>query len=132
MVYACVRQSQAEGHRVIVVRHEDLSRDPMNEFLVLHERLGLTITDQTRATIALFSTPLNPKETTVEPPHVVRLDSRANLDNWKKRLTLKEIERIGATFPRSITQISSSNCLRLPSARRRPRRITGVGDHPPR
>lgn len=94
MVYASIKQTEREGHRLHIVRHKDLSLDPMNEFLILHERLGLTITDQTRATIALFSTPLNPKETTVEPPHLVRLDSKANLNNWKKRLTLDEIKRI--------------------------------------
>ena len=94
MVYAAAASIKRQSPETIIVRHEDLSLNPMAEYLVLHERLGLEVTDQTRATIALFSTSLNPKETTVEPPHLVRLDSRANLDNWKSRLTTDEIARI--------------------------------------
>ncbi len=116
MVYASVKQCQREGHRLHIVRHDDLSLDPMNEFLVLHQRLGLTITDQTRATIALFSTPLNPKETTVEPPHLVRLDSKANLDNWKKRLTLDEIAHIVDLTHDVASQYYADFELALPNA----------------
>jgi hypothetical protein len=36
----------------------------------------------------------NPAELAPRDPHAVRLNSRANLENWKHRLTQEEIERV--------------------------------------
>jgi hypothetical protein len=77
-----------------IVRQEDLSREPMEGYRALYEALGLPLTREAESAIAAASSAANPKETTVERPHETRLDSRANLTSWKRRLTDGEVERI--------------------------------------
>jgi hypothetical protein len=36
----------------------------------------------------------NPRESSRKKVHAIKLDSRANVDNWKKRLTAEEIRRV--------------------------------------
>ena len=45
-------------------------------------------------TILNASSSENPTELTKKKAHTVKLDSRANLDNWKKRLSEAEITRV--------------------------------------
>jgi len=79
---------------VIVLRHEDLSRDPLAGFARAYESLGLAYTAQVQERIGASSSSENPAELSRQKVHAVKLDSRANLDNWKKRLTADEISRI--------------------------------------
>ena len=78
----------------IVVRHEDLSRDPASGFHDLYAKLGLDFTPKVEKTILNSSSSENPMELSRKKVHSVKLDSRANMDNWKKRLTEEEIKRI--------------------------------------
>ena len=80
--------------RVHVVRQEDLSRDPVREFAKLYDALGLRFTSAAAEAVAASSSSENPKETRVDKPHETRLDSKANLESWKQRLTGDEISRI--------------------------------------
>jgi hypothetical protein len=80
--------------RVNVVRQEDLSRDPVGEFAKLYDALGLRFTSAAAEAVAASSSSENPKETRVERPHETRLDSKANLESWRQRLTADEISRI--------------------------------------
>jgi Sulfotransferase family len=95
-IHSAVAAAQDElADALVVVRHEDLSRQPKREFARLYERLGLRFSARAarqieRATTAAAS------ETPVGDPHAVRLDSRANLENWRRRLTAQEVERIQA------------------------------------
>jgi hypothetical protein len=77
-----------------IVRQEDLSREPMEGYRALYEALGLPLTREAENAIAAASSAANPKETSVEHPHETRLDSRANLTSWKRRLTNDEVDRI--------------------------------------
>jgi hypothetical protein len=77
-----------------IVRHEDLSREPMEGYRALYEALGLPLTREAERAIAAASSAANPKETSVEHPHETHLDSRANLTSWKRRLTDDEVDRI--------------------------------------
>ena len=77
-----------------IVRHEDLSLDPVAGYKSLYESLGLTFDEKTRDTILNSSSSENPTELSKKKVHSVKLDSRANMDNWKKRLTAEEIIRI--------------------------------------
>jgi hypothetical protein len=79
---------------VCVVRHEDLSRDPAGAFSTLYERLQIPFTDRARENIEAFTNSRNPTEVSLSNPFDVRLDSRANLDNWKQRLEADEVRRI--------------------------------------
>jgi Sulfotransferase domain len=77
-----------------IVRQEDLSREPMEGYRALYEALGLPLTREAEDAIVAASSSANPKETSVERPHETRLDSRANLTSWKRRLTDGEVDRI--------------------------------------
>ena len=78
----------------IMVRHEDLSLDPVNGFGSLYKKLGLDFTPKVEETILKASSSENPDELSTKKVHSVKLDSRANIDNWKKRLSAQEIQYI--------------------------------------
>lgn len=94
MIYRVVARTRGLLPSLIVIRHEDLSRDPLPGFRALYAALGLDFTPQVQRTILNASSSENPKELSRQRVHAVKLDSRANLDNWKKRLSAAEIERI--------------------------------------
>jgi hypothetical protein len=79
---------------VHVVRQEDLSREPVREFAKLYDALGLRFTSAAAEAVKASSSGENPKETLVEKPHETRLDSKANLESWRRRLNDEEISRI--------------------------------------
>jgi hypothetical protein len=78
----------------ILVRHEDLSRDPASGYRNLYAKLGLDYTHKVEQTILNSSSSENPTELSRGKTHSVKLDSRANMGNWKKRLSEEEINRI--------------------------------------
>jgi hypothetical protein len=77
-----------------VVRQEDLSRDPLGEFRRLHEAVGLPFTSEAAEAVTTSSARTNPKETTTEDPYETQLDSAANLEAWRSRLTADECARV--------------------------------------
>jgi hypothetical protein len=94
MVYATAAKFQRDHPDFILTRHEDLSQDPEAGFEELYCRLGLDFTAQARETVLTSSSAENPGELSTRAVHAVQLDSRANLHNWKHRLTSEEIGRI--------------------------------------
>ncbi len=96
MIYRVVWQLQERFPEFIVVRHEDLSLDPLNEFKRLYEALGVPFTKRVAKHVLKSTNPGNPTELPLESIHSVNLDSRANLKNWQKRLTSQEIEAVRA------------------------------------
>jgi hypothetical protein len=94
MIYRFVHSTIKLNPHLIIVRHEDLSRDPVNGFRDLYAALGLDFTSQTEEKILGSSSSENPTELRRDKTHSVKLDSRANIENWKKRLTEEEISLI--------------------------------------
>jgi len=94
MIYRVVEQVRREQPQVQVVRHEDLSLEPVAGFQRLYESLGLHFDEQVQKAIQKSSSSENPAELSQKSVHAVHLDSKANLHNWKKRLSAQEIERI--------------------------------------
>lgn len=92
VVYSVV--ADARYPRVHVVRHEDLSRDPLGQYARLYGALGLDFSDSVARAVAGSSSGRNPTETTIAKPHDTAIDSRANLENWRHRLSEAEIESI--------------------------------------
>ena len=90
----------------IFVRHEDISRNSVDEFRKLYERLGLRFSDKVRNVIENFSSPANPSESNaiVGSEATLRRNSASNIWNWKNRLTPSEIQRIRF----SVEEISSA------------------------
>ncbi|MFQ6678155.1 MAG: sulfotransferase [Fidelibacterota bacterium] len=84
----------------IYIRHEDLSNEPIHQFQLLFKKLKFTYSDKIENYINKTTNIKNPSEVTHDSKvHQLNRDSRANIFNWKKRLTAQEIEVI-----RSITK----------------------------
>ena len=94
MIYRSVHATLSLFPDFKIVRHEDLSLDPVAGYKSLYKSLGLTFDEKVRDTILNSSSSENPTELSKKKVHSVKLDSRANMDNWKKRLTPDEIIRI--------------------------------------
>ena len=94
MVYSSVQNLRRAIPSVCVVRHEDLSVDPVTGFRRLYGELGLNFNARVERKILDSSSAENPSELARRKVHSVKLDSRANLDNWKRRLTQEEIARV--------------------------------------
>jgi len=74
------------------LRHEDLSREPVERFRALYDRFGLSWTDDVRRTVEEHSGVGNPEETMDAASH--KRDSLRAMTAWKDRLTPEEIDRI--------------------------------------
>ena len=77
-----------------VVRHEDLSLDPVGGFRDLYTMLGLQFGPAVEGQILKSSSVENPQELSRKRVHATQLDSKANLENWKRRLTPEQIKRV--------------------------------------
>ena len=94
MVYQIVEGFKKEYPQFQIVRHEDLSLAPIDGYRSLYTALGLSFTPQAESAILSSSSSENPVELSKRAVHSVRLDSQANLHNWKRRLSPAEIARI--------------------------------------
>ena len=102
MIYRAVHSQGQLNRRLIIVRHEDLSRDPVSGFRDLYTALGLDFTHHAEEKILPSSNSENPTELSRNKTHSVKLDSRASVENWRSKLTADEIKRI-----REITEDSA-------------------------
>lgn len=89
-----VRRFREEHPGWVHVRHEDLSRDPDGGYRDIFRRIGLDYTPEVRRAVRESSKSGNPRELKKHAPHSVKLDSRANVKNWKHRLTEEQTARI--------------------------------------
>jgi hypothetical protein len=103
MVYSVVQMFRKQNPGVILVRHEDLSLCPIEEYQHLYRDLGLEFSTKARRAVLDSSGSENPAELSAGSAHAIRLDSQANLDNWKRRLTREEITRV-----RNLTEETAS------------------------
>lgn len=94
MIYRFVDSTRKLFPDFQIIRHEDLSLDPVAGYQSLYESLGLDFDEKVKNTILNSSSSENPAKLARNKTHSVKLDSRASLDNWKKILTPAEINRI--------------------------------------
>ena len=94
LIYQAVHETQESNPEFIVVRHEDLSRDPVPGYRSMYSALGLEFIPRVEKTILNSSSSENPIESTRKKVYAFKLDSRANMDIWKKRLAAEDIKRI--------------------------------------
>ncbi len=93
-IYRFVHGTRESFPQFGIVRHEDLSLDPVNRFQILYKSLGMDFTERVQKIIENSSSSENPVRLARNRTHSVNLDSRANLDNWKKILSPEEISRV--------------------------------------
>lgn len=94
IIYKVVYEMKERNPGFITLRHEDLSQDPQARFLALFEKLGLDYSAKAARVIQKYSGRDNPVEVSRQNVHSVRVDSRTNLENWKRRLAQEEIAKV--------------------------------------
>ena len=94
LIYRSVHAAIQRNPGFIAVRHEDLSLDPVNRYQELYRALDLEFTPRVEKIILRSSSSDNPAEPPRKSIYSVKVDSRATMTNWKKRLTEEEIQRI--------------------------------------
>jgi len=94
MIYASVHAIRVLNPDFLVVRHEDLSRQPVNGYRDLYSKLDLEFSPRVQKFIEDSSSSDNPVEPSRRKVHSVKLDSLANIKNWKKRLSEEDVRRI--------------------------------------
>jgi hypothetical protein len=94
LLHHVILQYRAAHPDWLFVRHEDLSRRPLQTFEQVFGWLGLTLSPEVRQVIEAHSGADNPGEAPGNAVHHLRRDSRANIWNWRHRLTPEEVARI--------------------------------------
>jgi hypothetical protein len=94
MIYQSVNELRKNLPELLVIRHEDLSFDPLGRFSQVYDDLGLEFTADIQNSITSASSGNNPRETSKSTVHSVRIDSQALVKSWQKRLSRSDIDRI--------------------------------------
>ena len=76
------------------VRHEDLSNSPLNEFRKIFTYLNLPWTTKTERYILKTTSSSNTSERSDNEIHQLKRDSKSNIYNWKKRLSIEQIRHM--------------------------------------
>ncbi|MEX1071329.1 MAG: hypothetical protein WEC37_01765, partial [Anaerolineales bacterium] len=77
-----------------VVLHEEISLQPIQGFERLYTELELPFTSKVQKGIMKATSAKNPQEVSLDSIYSTNLDSAANLENWRQRLSQEEIARI--------------------------------------
>jgi hypothetical protein len=94
MIYGTLLNLQSSVPGLRIVRHEDLSLAPVEGFRQLYGALGLEFTPAAERAIRDASSAENPAELSRRSTHAVKMDSRASLQNWKRRLSSEEVGQV--------------------------------------
>lgn len=94
MIYKSVHEISMQFPEIIVVRHEDISLEPLAAFEQIYRKLNLEFTAEIQDEILSASSGRNPKSTSTKTVHSVNIDSRAIVKSWRKQLSHREIDRI--------------------------------------
>jgi len=94
MIYSAVVSFHEQQPKIMILRHEDIARNPIDEFRKVYGSLGVEFTPQAEWAIKNSSSEKNPKEAPRKIRHSYHLNSKGNLEKWKQRLDSKEVERV--------------------------------------
>ena len=79
---------------IYTVRHEDLSLNPMGEFQKIFDYFGISFTSEVKQYLSDTTSQNNDAEAHNNVIHQLHRNSKANIYNFKNRLTKDEIKRI--------------------------------------
>jgi hypothetical protein len=94
MIYGALSRLRTRVPGIRVVRHEDLALRPVDGFRELYEYLGLGFTPQVERAVRVSSSAGNPVELSPRRTHAVKMDSKASLQNWRRRLSPGEVAQV--------------------------------------
>lgn len=93
IIYSVVKKYRERHDDWLFLRHEDISRNPIEEFHKLYDALELEFTPKVQEIIQVHSNISNKSEYQ-KSSHTLKRYSESNIWNWKRRLTCSEIRRI--------------------------------------
>jgi hypothetical protein len=94
IVYSVVSMFQDQYPEIIIIKHEDFAANPIVSFRNLYHSLDLEFSKEIEAAIEKSSSEKNPKQVSVKNRHSIHIDSKASLENWKRRLNNDDICRV--------------------------------------
>jgi len=94
MVYSMVSVFRDQFPEIIIIKHEDFAAYPIESFRNLYNSLHLEFSQEVEAAIEKSSGDKNPKQVSVKNRHSINMDSKASLENWKRRLSNEDINRV--------------------------------------
>ncbi len=99
ILHHVIAEYQKKYEDWICVRHEDLSADTESEFQKIFEKLGLAFSDEVCRHLQKYTASGNKADSTsvdvaLNSRESITRDSKKNIWNWKKRLTIEEIAHI--------------------------------------
>jgi hypothetical protein len=94
MFHYFILKLRNSNQNFIYIKHEKLSLDPVDGFKSLFAKLNIEFTNKIEKFIVNSTNSANPSEAPTGVMHQLKRNSKENIDNWKKRLTDTEIERI--------------------------------------
>lgn len=93
-IYSVLATYIAAHPAFIVVRHEDIARQPLQSFADLYNKLGLQFTSRVQQKIRAHTSSDNPAEAEDNKVHQLNRDSEKLIHKWKQILSADEINSI--------------------------------------
>jgi len=94
IIYYVVNEYRKKYPNWIFKRHEDLAKNPVEEFRDIYKKIGLNYTKSIEHKITKYSSLENPNEVSVKQPGNIKRNSKSQIAIFKKRLSAREIEYI--------------------------------------
>jgi hypothetical protein len=95
LIYSVLLRYRTAHPDWIVVRHEDLARDPVRGFAELFRRLGLEYSQKIADQVGWYSSGSSDLEAN-PAPYAIRRDSDGASSGWRRRLSREEQSRLRA------------------------------------
>jgi len=93
-LYTVLGRFVEHNPEMITVRHEDLSREPIETFRELFDRLAIPWRGKIEQEIVAMTRPGNPRGPVDDRIHSLVRDSRENIHRWKTLLDADEIDSV--------------------------------------
>lgn len=90
IIHSVILRYRSEYPEWVFVKHEELSEAPLTAFRSLYDHLDLEFTSNVQRGMERYTTTNSQRD----GAHRIQRDSKANLWQWKERLSAQEVERI--------------------------------------
>lgn len=94
IIHSTIIDYQKEHPEWLFIKHEDISREPVEYFRSILSKFNLPFEKKTENIINEFSNQSNPVDIKGKQTHLLKRNSADNVFSWKNRLTLSEIKTI--------------------------------------
>ena len=102
IIYNTVLKFRKDNPGWLFIRYEDIARDPVSTFRKIYDKLELAFEEHIRKYILDYTCSKNPVEYKSSGWSFRKRNSKANIDNWKSKLSKEKIAKI----KKGVTDIS--------------------------